>query len=79
MAARDTSDPQVARICQEMVEIRSVDHEELHRALIQAGEKPDDNGLFMTVVLETVVSVRSALQGISKKAPFVGCSLRCNP
>lgn len=67
IAEKDTKDPQVASVCRDMVTLRRTDHEELHRTLIAAGEKPDDNGSFMTIVHETVVSVRAALTGISKK------------
>lgn len=67
LAARETEDAQVASICREMIALRRTDHEELHRALIAAGEKPDDDGSFMTTVHETVVAVRAAFTGIGKK------------
>jgi Domain of unknown function (DUF2383) len=38
-----------------------------HQSLILAGQVPDENGSFMSVVHETVVGVRAALTGISKK------------
>ncbi|WP_249147404.1 DUF2383 domain-containing protein [Bradyrhizobium jicamae] len=50
-----------------MVALRHEDHAELHRALLAAGETPDENGSFMTTVHETVVSVRAAITGISEK------------
>ena len=67
IALKDTKDPEVARICKEMVSLRHDDHLELHQALITAGETPDDDGSFMSVVHETVVGVRACLTGISKK------------
>ena len=57
---------EVARICKEMICLHRTDHQELHQSLILAGEVPDENGSFMSVVHETVVGVR-ALTGISKK------------
>lgn len=67
IAAKETDDAQVASVCREMIALRRTDHEELHRALTVAGEMPDDNGSFMTMVHETVVAVRAAFTGIGKK------------
>ena len=67
LALKDTDDVEVARICKEMISLRHTDHQELHQSLILAGEVPDENGSFMSVVHETVVGVRAALTGISKK------------
>lgn len=67
LALKDTDDPGVAGICKEMISLRHTDHLELHQALIAAGEEPDDKGSFMSVVHETVVGVRAAISGISKK------------
>ena len=67
LALKDTDDAEVAGICKEMISLRHTDHLELHQALIAAGEVPDDSGSFMSVVHETVVGVRAAISGISKK------------
>lgn len=67
LALKDTDDVEVARICKEMISLRHTDHQELHQSLILAGQVPDENGSFMSVVHETVVGVRAALTGISKK------------
>jgi uncharacterized protein (TIGR02284 family) len=67
LALKDTADEEVAGICKEMISLRHSDHQELHQSLILAGEVPDENGSFMSVVHETVVGVRAALSGISKK------------
>ncbi len=67
IALKDTDDTQVAGICKEMISLRHTDHEELHQTLILAGETPDENGSFMSMVHETVISVRAAITGISKK------------
>lgn len=67
LALKDTDDVEVAGICKEMISLRHTDHQELHQSLILAGEVPDEKGSFMSVVHETVVGVRAALTGISKK------------
>jgi|SRR5271168_2825408 len=67
LALKDTDDEDVARLCKEMISLRHTDHLELHQSLVLAGEVPDENGSFMSVVHETVVGVRAALSGISKK------------
>ena len=67
-AIKNTDDPQVAKMSQEMVALRSLDHEELHKLLVDAGEEPDDAGSFMGAVHETVVNVRAAVTGLGKNA-----------
>jgi uncharacterized protein (TIGR02284 family) len=67
LALKDTEDPEVARICRQMVSLRHSDHMALHQALILAGERPDEDGSFMSIVHETVVGVRAAISGIGKK------------
>ena len=58
---------EVAAICREMFSLRHDDHRELHQALILAGQTPDENGSFMSVVHETVIGVRAVITGIGKK------------
>jgi uncharacterized protein (TIGR02284 family) len=67
LALKDTDDEEVAGICREMISLRHSDHLELHQSLIVAGETPDEKGSFMSVVHETVIGVRAAISGISKK------------
>jgi uncharacterized protein (TIGR02284 family) len=67
LALKDTEDADVAGICREMISLRHSDHLELHQSLILAGEVPDENGSFMSVVHETVIGVRAAISGIGKK------------
>jgi uncharacterized protein (TIGR02284 family) len=67
LALKDTQDAEVAGICREMISLRHQDHMELHQSLILAGEVPDENGSFMSVVHETVIGVRACISGISKK------------
>jgi uncharacterized protein (TIGR02284 family) len=74
LAAAKAESPPVISVCKQMVMLRREDHAELHRALLAAGETPDENGSFMTTVHETVVSVRAAITGISEKTlpAFIG-------
>jgi uncharacterized protein (TIGR02284 family) len=67
LALNDTEDADVTAICREMISLRHSDHLELHQSLILAGEVPDENGSFMSVVHETVIGVRAAISGIGKK------------
>jgi uncharacterized protein (TIGR02284 family) len=67
LALKDTEDAEVAGICREMISLRHSDHKQLHQSLILAGEVPDENGSFMSIVHETVIGVRAAISGISKK------------
>jgi hypothetical protein len=50
-----------------MISLRHSDHQELHQSLILAGEVPDENGSFMSVVHATVVGVRAALKSARKR------------
>ncbi len=65
-AAKDTKDPKVADLSRKMIALRDADHQQLHKALTDAGQKPDDKGSFMTTVHETVVAARSAITGLGK-------------
>ena len=67
LASEKADSPAVISICKQMGALRQEDHAELHRALIAAGETPDENGSFMMTVHETVVSVRAAISGISER------------
>ena len=50
-----------------MISLRHTDHLALHQSLIAAGEEPDENGSFMSMVHVTVIRVRAAFTGIGKK------------
>ena len=52
-----------------MTSLRHSDHMQLHQSLVLAGEIPDEDGSFMSVVHETIIGVRAAISGISKKLP----------
>ena len=52
----------------EMVALKEKDHAELHGALTRLGEKPDEDGSFMSTVHKTVISVRAAVTGLGTSA-----------
>ena len=52
----------------EMVALKEKDHAELHGALTRLGEKPDEDGSFMSTVHKTVISVRAAVSGLGTNA-----------
>jgi hypothetical protein len=39
----------------EMIALKEKDHSELHAALLQLGEKPDDSGSFMATIHKTII------------------------
>lgn len=51
-----------------MVALKEKDHAELHGALSRLGEKPDEDGSFMSTVHKTVISVRAAVTGLGTNA-----------
>ena len=67
LALKDTNDPAVAEVRREMISLRHDDHMALHQSLVLAGEVPDENGSFMSIVHETVIGVPAAISGITKK------------
>jgi uncharacterized protein (TIGR02284 family) len=67
VALKETEDQDVAALCKQMISLRHTDHMGLHQALVVAGETPDENGSFMSMVHETVIRVRAAFTGIGKK------------
>lgn len=65
-AAAETELPELKAFFSEMVALRQKDHEQLHRVLTEMGEKPDEEGSFMTTVHRAVIGTRSAIVGIDK-------------
>lgn len=60
--------PGVLSMFKEMHALHSRAHADLHRALSNAGEQPDDDGSFMSTVHRAAISVRSAVSGIDEDA-----------
>ena len=73
VAEKDAETPALKTFFGHMIALRTKAHEEIHRALTQQGEKPDEGGSFMATVHKTMTSARSAVTGIDAKAlsPFI--------
>ena len=67
-AADETEDPELATLFGEMIALHSHAHRDVHEALLEAGETPDDLGSFMGTVHRTVIGVRSAVVGIDRSS-----------
>lgn len=67
-AVEDTDDAQAKAVFQEMIDLHGAAHEEIHRRLVEKGEKADDSGSFMSTVHKTVISVRAAVTGLGSNA-----------
>ena len=65
-AAAETELPELKAFFGEMVALRQKDHEQLHRVLTEMGEKPDEDGSFMSTVHQAVIGARSAITGVGK-------------
>jgi uncharacterized protein (TIGR02284 family) len=55
-------------VFQDMIALHERSLAELRPELEARGQKPDDQGSFMTTVHETVISVRSAVTGLDENA-----------
>lgn len=62
------AEPPLKAFFAEMVALKEKDHAELHGALSRLGEKPDEDGSFMSTVHKTVISVRAAVTGLGTNA-----------
>jgi uncharacterized protein (TIGR02284 family) len=62
------AEPPLKDFFSEMVALKEKDHAELHGALSRLGEKPDEDGSFMSTVHKTVISVRAAVTGLGANA-----------
>lgn len=73
VAEKDAETPALKTFFGQMIALRTKDHEAIHRALTQKGEKPDESGSFMATLHKTMTSARSAVTGINADAlsPFI--------
>ncbi len=73
VAEREAETPALKTLFGQMIALRTKDHEAIHHALTQHGEKPDESGSFMATVHKTMTSARSAVTGIDANAlsPFI--------
>ena len=62
------AEPPLKAFFAEMVALKEKNHAELHGALSRLGEKPDEDGSFMSTVHKTVISVRAAVSGLGTNA-----------
>lgn len=63
-AAKDAETPALAEFFGQMSQLHQSHHDEIHRLLVSLGEKPDDDGSFMTSIHKGVISVRAAITGL---------------
>ena len=62
------AEPPLKAFFAEMAALKEKDHAELHGALSRLGEKPEEDGSFMSTVHKTVISVRAAVTGLGTNA-----------
>ena len=67
-AQNETDDPALRAFFWDMMALRERSHDELHRVLLDMGQKPDESGSFMTTVHQTVIGLRAATVGIGRGA-----------
>ena len=63
-AREETKMPDLKSFFGAMVDLRQKSHDELHEVLTEMGERPDEDGSFMTTVHRAVIGVRSAVTGV---------------
>ena len=64
-AVKDAESTQLAAFFRSMNILHAAHHAELHQALLEAGETPEDDGSFMSKVHTSVISVRAAITGLA--------------
>lgn len=67
-ARKATGEADVKAIFGKMIGLHEKSHDSIHKILASRGEKPDDDGSFMSMVHTTVISVRSAITGLDKNS-----------
>ena len=67
-AAGETADASLKSFFQSMITLRQTEHDSLHRALTEMGEKPDEDGSFMTTVHRAAIGIRASVTGIDRGA-----------
>jgi uncharacterized protein (TIGR02284 family) len=65
-AVADAEAPDMKAIFQKMLALHADAHRDVHALLAERGERPDEDGSFMATVHKTVISVRSAVQGLDR-------------
>ncbi len=67
-AIDEAEDNNIRTLFEQMHEHHQRAHTDLHRALLERGERADDTGTFLSVIHRTVISVRSVVAGIDKNS-----------
>ena len=63
-AAMDAETPELSTLFQEMGALHDKHHADIHKALVDAGEQPDEEGSFMTTVHAGIISLRASITGL---------------
>lgn len=67
-AIDEAEDNNIRTLFEQMHEHHQRAHTDLHRALLERGERADDTGTFLSVIHRTVISVRSVVAGLDKNS-----------
>jgi uncharacterized protein (TIGR02284 family) len=67
-ALKDAEDPKTRAIFETMSALHANAHADVHAVLLAEGERPNDSGSFLSLVHQTVISVRSAVKGLDATA-----------
>jgi len=67
-AIADAQAPDMKAIFERMAALHAKAHSDVHALLLAKGERPDENGSFLSVVHKTVISIRSAVKGLDRSS-----------
>ena len=72
-AERDAEGESLKTLFRRIIEMRERHHAEIHKALAERGDEPDDGTSIMATVHKAAVTLRSAVTGIDRSAlaPFI--------
>ena len=65
-AIEDAETAEIKALLQQVDAVHAAAHADIDKALLAHGEKPDEDGSYMSTVHRTVISVRAALTGIDE-------------
>ena len=73
VAERNAETPALKTLFGQMIALRTKDHEAIHHAFTQKGEKPDESGSSAATIHKAMTTARSAVTGIDANAlsPFI--------
>jgi uncharacterized protein (TIGR02284 family) len=67
-AIRDAEAPDMKAIFEKLAALHGRGHADVHGMLMEAGERPNESGSFLSLVHKTVISVRSAVKGLDRSS-----------